>query len=110
MIIDDINSVEDVKSFIQNNQYNDDTKDVLKKIWMKFFHSEPMKLLPNLEQHIRYYKPRGWVGPIHDFDFPELKTVEYVWVLFGGELYELGLRWYKKDAVEDFLKTIQKEN
>lgn len=102
-VVDTLASVEDVKKFILEHSYKDVQKELL-QIWLKFSQSEPMKLLSELEQFIRFYKPKGWVGAIQDFDFSELKCIQYVWIFFGGNIEDIDLRWYKKAAVEEFFK------
>lgn len=73
----------------------------------KYFKIISQKLsVQKLEEFIRYYVPKGWVGPIHEFTFaPYITEDEFEIILQGkipdGEKFD---KWFVKAAIEDWLK------
>jgi hypothetical protein len=64
-----------------------------------------MKTRHELETYIRFYIPKGWVGPIREFDFAPLISDEDMELILRGEIpnkpeYK---KWYIQDAIKDFL-------
>lgn len=64
-----------------------------------------MKTRSALEHHIRFYIPKGWVGPIREFDFAPLISDEDFEIITKGELpnHPAYKKWYVQDAIKDFL-------
>ena len=64
-----------------------------------------MKTRTALEYHIRFYIPKGWVGPIHEFDFIPLITDEDFQSILQGVIPEKKEfnKWYLQDAIKDWL-------
>ena len=60
----------------------------------------------NVEQHIRYYKPKGWVGTIHEFDFVPYISDEDFEVIKRGKIPQqpYAKKWYVVDAIKDWMK------
>jgi len=62
---------------------------------------------------MRLYIPKGWVGPIHEFDFvPLVSDEDFKLIMAGGypndSTYD---KWYIKAAVEDWKeKNEEKQN
>lgn len=59
-----------------------------------------------LEEFIKFFKPTGWVGPIHDFDFiPYISDADIKIILEGKfpEDMKYG-KWYVKEAIASWLK------
>jgi len=64
-----------------------------------------------LESFIKYYVPKGWRGPIHEFDFaPFISEEEFKLILTGVIPSDKKFdRWYVKDAIHAWLEMISKE-
>lgn len=65
-----------------------------------------MKTRSELETFIKLYVPKGWVGPIREFDFaPLISDEEFVMILNGkipeGKEFD---KWYVKAAIEAWSK------
>ena len=62
--------------------------------------------IAELENFIRYYKPKGWVGAIREFDFAPLITEEELEIILKGKIPEDKRfdRWYVKDAIKAWLE------
>lgn len=59
-----------------------------------------------LEMFIKLYVPRGWVGPIRDFDFAPLISDEDFKTILSGKMpldkqYD---KWYVRDAINEWRK------
>ncbi len=59
----------------------------------------------DLEVYIKLYVPKGWVGPIREFDFVPLVSDEEFKIILNGKIpldkkYD---RWYIKDAIKLWL-------
>lgn len=65
-----------------------------------------MKTRLNLEAHIRFYIPKGWVGPIREFDFAPLISDEDFEIIMNGAFPDKRdfQKWYVQDAIKDYLK------
>ena len=65
--------------------------------------SECTKL--QLEEHIRYFTPKGWIGPIHEFTFIPLITDEEFDVICKGALPndQRFKPWYIQEAIKTWL-------
>lgn len=60
----------------------------------------------NLENYIRFYVPKGWVGPIREFDYAPLISEEDFKIIMDGGIpldkqYD---KWYVKDAINEWRK------
>jgi len=58
----------------------------------------------DLEIFIRLYVPKGWVGPIREFDFAPLISDEDFKIIMNGGIpidkqYD---KWYVKDAIKEW--------
>jgi hypothetical protein len=58
----------------------------------------------DLEVFIKLYVPKGWVGPIREFDFAPLISDEEFKVIVEGKIpldkkYD---RWYVRDAIKSW--------
>lgn len=58
----------------------------------------------DLEIYIKLYVPKGWVGPIREFDFAPLVSDEEFKTILEGKIpldkkYD---RWYVKDAIKSW--------
>ena len=64
-----------------------------------------MKTQSDLETHIKYYVPKGWMGPIREFDFAPLISDEDFEIILSGELPDKReyQKWYIQAAIKDFL-------
>jgi len=56
----------------------------------------------DLETFIRLYVPKGWVGPIREFDFAPLISDEDFAMIVKGEMPDKKeyQKWYIKAAIE----------
>ena len=65
----------------------------------KFTHS-------GLECFIKLYVPRGWVGPIREFDFAPMVSDEDFEMIVRGQIPDKPQynKWYVKAAIEDWKK------
>lgn len=64
-----------------------------------------MKTRTDLEFHIKFYIPKGWIGPIREFDFAPSISEEDFQLILKGQIpntrqYD---KWYMKAAIEDWL-------
>ena len=64
-----------------------------------------------LESFIRFYVPKGWVGPIREFDYaPYVTEEEFKLILTGTIPSDKKFdKWYVKDAINAWLKEIKGE-
>jgi len=58
----------------------------------------------DLTWHIRLFIPKGWVGPIHEFDYPPLISDEDFEMIKAGKIpidkqYD---KWYVVDAIKSW--------
>jgi hypothetical protein len=65
----------------------------------------------DLEWFIKLYIPKGWIGPVHLFDFtPHISEEDFEKILTGeipsDKKYD---KWYIKEAIKDWLKKIGEE-
>ena len=64
------------------------------------------KLPQDVENHIRYYKPKGWVGQIREFDFaPHISDADFE-VIKQGKIpnQPYAQKWYVVAAIKDWMK------
>ena len=59
-----------------------------------------------LETFIRLYIPKGWVGPIREFDFAPMVSDEDFEMIVRGQIPDKPQynKWYVKAAIEDWKK------
>lgn len=93
----------EIKEMISNSNYVS-IENELTKLWYKNY-NEFSAWMCQLEEHIRYFKPLNWTSKISDFDFPEMKPNQYVWLFYGGDVNSCGLPYYKIEAYNDFIKS-----
>jgi len=65
-----------------------------------------MKTQSDLENYIRFYVPKGWVGPIKEFDFAPLISDEDFKIILKWKFPDKPAykKWYIQDAIKDWLK------
>lgn len=68
--------------------------------------SKPQLTRNGLEYFIRFYIPKGWVGPIMEFDFaPHISDEDFKTIMMGDipskEKYD---KWYVRAAIEEWRK------
>jgi hypothetical protein len=59
-----------------------------------------------VREFLRTYKPRIWVVPISDVDFVPYFTYQEIDQIASGEMPETITKWYIKEAIQEFWKTI----
>jgi hypothetical protein len=70
------------------------------------------KIAIQLEEHIKFFVPPGWVGPIHDFDFAPMLLPDQAGIMstafkegkLNEYLEEHYKKWYVKAAIKDFFE------
>lgn len=60
-----------------------------------------------ISEHIRFYVPKNWVGPIREFDFVPFISVEDAEAICSGQIPDDKKfnKWYIKDAINDWIRT-----
>jgi len=59
-----------------------------------------------IDQFVKYYVPKGWRGPIHEFVFPPMFTEEQVKVILNGGIpidnVLVKNHWYIHEAINEW--------